>query len=90
MSVEGKNQPRYMAVFGGLAVLTAIEVAVAFMGFERRVTVILLLGFAIWKAILVALYFMHLKWEARSLKILAVAPFLPAAIMVIVVLMENF
>ena len=90
MSAEGRKQPRYMAVFGGLAVLTAIEVAVAFMGFERRATVILLIGFAIWKALLVALYFMHLRWESRSLKVLAVAPFIPATIMVIVVLMETF
>ena len=90
MSADGKKKPRYMAVFGGLALLTAIEVTVAFMGFERRMTVLLLIGLAIWKAVLVALYFMHLKWESRSLKILAVAPFVPAAIMVIVVLMENF
>ena len=90
MSAEGKQKPRYMAVFGGLAALTAIEVAVAFMGFERQVTVLLLIGLAVYKALLVAMYFMHLKWETRSLKILAAAPLLPAAIMVIVVLMENF
>jgi len=79
-----------MLVFGGLAVLTAIEVAVAFMGFERRATVALLIGLAIWKALLVALYFMHLKWETRALKYLAMAPLLPAAIMIVVIMMENF
>jgi cytochrome c oxidase subunit 4 len=79
-----------MLVFGGLAALTAIEVAVAFMGFERNVTVMILIGLAVWKALLVAMYFMHLKWETRALKILAAAPFLPAAIMIVVVLMENF
>ncbi len=89
MSAEGKR-PRYMLVFGGLAALTAIEVGVAFMGFERSVTVIILIGLAVWKALLVAMYFMHLKWETRALKILAAAPFLPAAIMILVVLMENF
>ncbi|MDH3298192.1 MAG: cytochrome C oxidase subunit IV family protein [Gemmatimonadota bacterium] len=89
MSAEGRK-PRYMLVFGGLAALTAIEVAVAFMGFERRVTVMILIGLAVWKALLVAMYFMHLKWETRALKILAAVPFLPAAIMIIVVLMEKF
>lgn len=89
MSAEGRK-PRYMLVFGGLAVLTAIEVTVAFMGFERRVTVALLIGLAIWKALLVALYFMHLKWETRALKFLAMAPLLPAAIMIVVIMMENF
>ncbi len=89
MSSDGKK-PRYMLVFGGLAVLTAIEVGVAFMGFERNVTVLILLALAAWKALLVALYFMHLKWETRSLKVLAAAPLVPAAIMIFVVLMENF
>lgn len=89
MSAEGRK-PRYMLVFGGLAVLTAIEVTVAFMGFERQVTVALLIGLAIWKALLVALYFMHLKWETRALKFLAMAPLLPAAIMIVVIMMENF
>jgi cytochrome c oxidase subunit 4 len=89
MSAEGRK-PRYMLVFGGLAVLTAIEVTVAFMGFERQATVLLLIGLAIWKALLVALYFMHLKWETRALKFLAMAPLLPAAIMIVVIMMENF
>ena len=89
MSSDGKK-PRYMLVFGGLAALTAIEVAVAFMGFERRVTVAILIALAVWKALLVAMYFMHLKWETRALKVLAAAPFVPAAIMIVVVLMEKF
>ncbi|TFG66446.1 MAG: hypothetical protein E4H28_01920 [Gemmatimonadales bacterium] len=89
MSAEGRK-PRYMLVFGGLAALTAIEVTVAFMGFERHATVLLLIGLAIWKALLVALYFMHLKRETRALKFLAMAPLLPAAIMIVVIMMENF
>ena len=101
MSAEGKK-PRYMLVWGGLALLTAIEVGTAFMvraameglglGIpERTVTtliILILIGLAIWKAMLVALYFMHLKWETRALKWLAIAPLLPATIMVVVVLME--
>lgn len=101
MSAEGKK-PRYMFVWGGLALLTAIEVGTAFLvrsamtglGLdvpEQTVTmliVLILIGLAIWKAMLVALYFMHLKWETRALKWLAAAPLLPATIMVVVVLME--
>ena len=88
MSETGKQHPRYMLVFGGLAALTAIEVTAAFMGFPRSVTIILLIGLAVWKALLVALYFMHLKWEPRALKVVAAAPLLPAVIMVVVILME--
>ena len=98
MSAEGKK-PRYMLVWGGLALLTAIEVGTAWLvraafgdvvGEETLTTliVLILIGLAIWKAMLVALYFMHLKWETRALKWLAAAPLLPATIMVVVVLME--
>jgi len=96
------EHPRYMLVWGGLALLTAIEVGTAFLirsamsglGLdipERTVTmmiILILLGLAIWKALLVALYFMHLKFETRALKWLAAAPILPAVILVVVVLME--
>lgn len=99
MSAEGKK-PRYMLVWGGLALLTGIEVGTAFVvrraleGFEighEQVTmliILILLGLAVWKALLVALYFMHLKWESKALRWLAVAPLLPATILVVVVLME--
>lgn len=99
MSADGKK-PRYMLVWSGLALLTAIEVATAFVvrnaleGFEighesvTMLIVLILLGLAVWKALLVALYFMHLKWETKALKWLAVAPLLPATILVVVVLME--
>lgn len=101
MSAEHKK-PRYMLVWGGLALLTAIEVytAVLVRGAMRglgldipdetvtMLIIFILIGLAIWKAMLVALYFMHLKWETRALKWLAAAPLLPATIMVVVVLME--
>jgi cytochrome c oxidase subunit 4 len=87
MSADGKKPP-YMLVFGGLALLTAIEVGIAFLGFERHVTVAILIFLAVWKALLVAMYFMHMKWESNALRWLALAPFGPAAIMIIVVLME--
>lgn len=101
MSAEHKK-PRYMLVWGGLALLTLIEVYTAVMvrGAMRglgldvsdetvtMLIILILVGLAIWKAMLVALYFMHLKWETRALKWLAAAPLLPAAIMVVVVLME--
>lgn len=87
MNVDGKK-PRYMLVFGGLALLTAIEVGIAFLGFSRSVTIMILIALAVWKAALVALYFMHLKWETKALRWLALAPLGPATIMVVVVLME--
>ena len=82
------QQPRYMAIWATLAVLTAIEVGVAFLGFSRSVTVLALLGMAVWKALLVAFYFMHLKYEPKALRIMVAAPLIPAALLVLIVLLE--
>ncbi|MFQ5888831.1 MAG: cytochrome C oxidase subunit IV family protein [Gemmatimonadota bacterium] len=88
MEEARKRQPPYLAVFGGLALLTVVELGVAFMGLPRAVTILGLLGLAIWKALLVALYFMHLRFEPRLVSVVAAAPLLPAAILVVLVLME--
>lgn len=85
---EGHAQPKYMAIWGALAVLTAIEVGVAFLGLSRSATILALLGLAVWKALLVALYFMHLKFESTALRIVAAAPLLPAALLIVIVLLE--
>jgi cytochrome c oxidase subunit 4 len=77
-----------MIIWGALAVLTVIEVGVAFLGLPRSATILALLGLAVWKALLVALYFMHLKYESRALRVIAAAPLLPAALLVLIVLLE--
>jgi cytochrome c oxidase subunit 4 len=84
----GHGPPRYMAVWGGLALLTLLEVGVAFMGFSRSVTILALLGMAVWKALLVALYYMHLRFEPNAVRLVAAAPLIPAAILMLTVLLE--
>jgi cytochrome c oxidase subunit 4 len=61
---------RYLAVFGLLFVLTVLEVAVASpaLGISRVPLVASLVGLAVAKAALVALFFMHLKDETRALR----------------------
>ncbi|MFQ5746540.1 MAG: cytochrome C oxidase subunit IV family protein [Gemmatimonadota bacterium] len=85
---EAGKKANYIGVWIGLAVLTMAEVSVAFMGMPRNLTILALLGLAVWKALLVALYYMHLRFEPRMLRIVAAAPLVPAAILVLVVLME--
>ncbi len=85
---EEEQEPRYMAVWGGLAVLTLLEVWVAGTGLAKSLIVALLIGMAIWKAALVALYYMHLKFEPLRLIVLAIAPLPVAAILVVAVLQE--
>ena len=66
----------YIKIFIILSVLTAVEVGVTFLGLPRKLLVTLLVGLAVWKAALVALHFMHLKIEKKTLMIVAVIPFI--------------
>jgi cytochrome c oxidase subunit 4 len=81
--------PPYMTIFFTLAALTFLELGVAFLGHMSKRTIILILVFmAIWKALLVALYFMHLRFETNRLRILAIAPLPLAVIMIMAVITE--
>lgn len=84
----GRHHPNYVAVWAGLAVLTLIEVGVAFVNLPREVIVLSLLGLAAWKALLVALYFMHLRFEPGRLVLIAAAPLALAPILVFAVMAE--
>jgi cytochrome c oxidase subunit 4 len=88
---QGKHaHPNYIGIFVGLAILTAFELTIAFLPWPKRTLVLLLIGLAVWKALLVAFYFMHLRFEQRRLRILAIAPLPFAVIFVMAVLQEHF
>jgi len=86
--VAHRRHPNYIGVFLGLAVLTAVELTVAFLPWAKRTIILLLIFLAVWKALMVALYFMHLRFESNRLRILAVAPLPLAVIMVMAVITE--
>ena len=91
METTAHKHPNYMLIFIYLAVLTAIEVGVAFIShFSKTTLLIILLVLAIWKALLVALYFMHLKFEKWNLRFVAIIPIPLALIYIIFVLQEGF
>jgi cytochrome c oxidase subunit 4 len=83
-----RRHPNYIGVFIGLAVLTAVELTVAFLPWHKRTIILLLIFLAVWKALMVALYFMHLRFEPNRLRILAIAPLPLAVIMVMAVITE--
>jgi cytochrome c oxidase subunit IV len=84
------SHPNYIGIWVALAVLTAIELAVAFLPWPKMTLILLLIGLAVWKALLVALYFMHLRFEPNRLRILAIAPLPLAVILVTAVITEYF
>jgi cytochrome c oxidase subunit 4 len=80
-----------MLIWVYLAVLTVVEVLVAFVSsMPFIVLVIVLLALAFWKALLVAMYYMHLKFEPKKLWIIAAVPIPLILILLGVVLMEGF
>lgn len=81
--------PNYVGVWIALAVLTAVELGIAFLPWPKRVIILLLVGLALWKALLVALFYMHLKFEKNRLRIFAIAP-LPLTIIIIIAVITEF
>lgn len=68
------EEPNYIAVFIYLAILTAAELGVYAAGFPKPVMIGLLVALALAKAVLVAMYFMHLAMERKGLWVIAATP----------------
>ena len=86
------SSPKYMLVWVYLLVLTVAEVLVAFVsGLHDVVLILILLGLAVWKAALVAMYYMHLKFEPPRLVVMVLAA-LPLAVLmgIVVITMEGW
>ena len=91
---EAHGQPHgapYILIWVVLLVLTLAEVGYSYAfqhTLPKTVYIVGLLLMAVWKAVLVALYYMHLRWEPRRLWILTVAPLPLIAILILTVLVE--
>jgi cytochrome c oxidase subunit IV len=64
----------YIAIYVWLLVLTAVEIFVAMSGWPQRAIVIGLVSSSIAKALLIALYFMHLRFDRRIVWLLPGLP----------------
>jgi caa(3)-type oxidase subunit IV len=71
-----------------LAILTILEVGIAYIEISRSGQVVLLLAFAATKMMLVAMIYMHLRYETRVLKWILFVP-IPAGILFTVALMYD-
>jgi cytochrome c oxidase subunit 4 len=85
---EHPQNPPYILIWVVLLVLTLAEVGYAFLSLPKIYLALGLVIMAFWKATLVALYYMHLRWEPRRLWILATSPLPLIAILILAVLME--
>jgi len=84
------KHPNYMAIFWWLAILTIVELAVVFMPLAKLTIGVLLCALALAKAAMVAMYFMHLKFEVRMLGLIAVTPLVIATLLIFLLLPDGF
>ena len=76
--------PSYYLIFGALVVLTIITVGVSYVpGMSPAVALIVAMAIASLKATLVALFFMHLKFEIKPIYIVVGVPVVLTIIMII-------
>jgi cytochrome c oxidase subunit 4 len=80
----------YMTVATALAIFTGLSFVFNYMAREKMIGVetsfVLILGVAVCKAVLVGLFFMHLKYEWGKLYFMIVPAFILGAMMMFVLL----
>jgi len=86
---EEHHDPPYMLIFLVLLVMTLAEVGYAFLPLPKFWLALGLCVMAIWKAVLVALYYMHLRSEPRRLWILVAVP-MPLVVILIAAVLTEF
>ena len=89
-AAPGRRRTQYVVVFVVLGVLTLVELGVARMsGIARPAVVTALVALAIAKAALIALFYMHLRFETRILRLTVLAPLVAPAIYGLVLIAES-
>jgi cytochrome c oxidase subunit IV len=89
MQSESAVQPPYMAIWGILAILMFAKVGVSLVGMPQWLSILLLVMISLMSALLVALYYMHLRFEPRKLWILAAVP-IPLIFIFILAVLQEF
>ena len=91
MEDQEHGHPPYILIWVVLLVLTLAEVAMSlYMTNIPKVWLAVGLVFmAVWKAVLVAMYYMHLRYEPARLWILAISP-LPLAVILVLAVITEF
>ena len=82
----------YVAVLAFLAIVTVVEVQIPTLGtawgISHGLQIVFLMGTAIIKTAMVALYYMHLRYEPRVLRLLPAGPLVFVALLVLVVVLD--
>ena len=88
MSEAARTQPQYGKIFWALLILTIMELSVANLHLAKPVTILTLVFLAVIKASLVALFYMHLKFEKLLLYIIITVPLILSFILTLLVMTD--
>jgi caa(3)-type oxidase subunit IV len=83
------KHPNYIRIWWILLIVTMMEVGYSFMKVPRSILISGLVVMAVFKAVLVALYFMHLKFERKTLGIIVGSTLILGVILVSVGIGEH-
>jgi cytochrome c oxidase subunit 4 len=86
MASAHSDKSLYIKIFWWLFVLTIAEIAAVFMPIAKLAINMALVLLALVKASLVAMYFMHLRLERRTLALVALTPLLLGALLIFALL----
>ena len=88
MSETEHAQPKYSRIFWALLILTVFELIVANLHIQKQITILSLVFLAICKASLVALFYMHLKFEKLLLYIIITVPLILSVVLTLLVMTD--
>jgi cytochrome c oxidase subunit 4 len=84
-AVKHPHHPPYLLVFASLAILTAVEVGVTYVPQIPQAPV--LMSLSIFKALLVILFYMHLRYDSKWFGLIFFVPFLLVIPLIIVLML---
>ena len=87
--VEAEHAPlKYSHIFWALLILTILELSVASLHLSKTISICSLVFLAIIKASLVALFYMHLKFEKLLLYMIITVPFFLSIVLTLLVMLD--
>jgi cytochrome c oxidase subunit IV len=87
---EARKRAPYLVAFGVLIALTLVEIGVVrTAGIPHGAAVVALIAIAVAKAALIALFYMHLRYETRILKLTVLGPLVAPAVYGVLLMLDS-
>jgi cytochrome c oxidase subunit IV len=86
---KARERAPYLIAFAILIALTLVEIGVVrSAGIPHRAAMVALISIAVAKAALIALFYMHLRYETRILKLTVLGPLVAPAVYALLLMLD--